>query len=122
MSVAPERACAVVVEVRIGDGNAHLEGSEAFDHEPAGGRRADHADAHARGCRARRSARRASIGSRPRRLTVPVAVRNTSLAIITIAAKVNSATGTALAAAALDTTTPCSHVAGVTVCLTLPAA
>ena len=49
-------------------------------------------------------------------------MRKTSLAIITIAAKVNSATGTALAAAALDTTMPCSHVAGVTVIFTVPAA
>jgi hypothetical protein len=47
---------------------------------------------------------------------------NTSLATMTMAAKVNSATGTALAEAALDTTTPCSQVAGVTVCFTLPAA
>ena len=49
-------------------------------------------------------------------------MRKTSLAIITIAANVNSATGTAFAAAALDTTTPCSHVAGVTVIFTVPAA
>ena len=49
-------------------------------------------------------------------------MRNTSLAIMTIAANVNSATGTALAAAALDTEMPCCQVAGVTVCFTLPAA
>ena len=49
-------------------------------------------------------------------------MRNTSLAIITIAAKVNSATGTAFAAAALDTTTPRSQMAGVTVVFTVPAA
>ncbi len=48
--------------------------------------------------------------------------RNTSLAIITIAAKVNSATGTAFAAAALDTTMPRSHRSGVTMPLTVPAA
>ena len=41
---------------------------------------------------------------------------------MTMVASVNSATGTALAAAALDTTTPCSQVVGVTVIFTVPAA
>jgi hypothetical protein len=44
------------------------------------------------------------------------------LAIMTMAAKVNSATGTALAAAADDTATPRAHSSSVTTAFTVPAA
>ena len=65
---------------------------------------------------------RPKTGSVPRTSRNRSRTRNTSLAIITIAANVNSATGTTFADAALDTRTPCSQVAGVTVVFTVPAA